>query len=134
MKAPKRRSAKPFNTNTPRLSDATIDRIRDAARRYVRAGGSIFPSTKPSDQDEHIANVVREMHARQKQDGNLDAFDQALDETDFSQPGDQERLYNEAWKLVTAHADAGFLFGAFVGLELAALTLAPHTQVKGGGR
>jgi hypothetical protein len=107
---------KRLETSRPRLSDATIARIRAFARQYVRAGGSIFPSST-SDQDEHIGNVLIEL----KRNAG-DVFEEALEDTDFSHVEDQFRLSNLAGVYVAERSDAAFLFGAFVGLELAALT------------
>lgn len=128
----------PYKTDAPQLSEATIARIRTAARQYVRAGGSIYPNPRGDDRDEHIGNVDCELH-----DGESGAaFSELLSATvkDFET---RERLHNTAWSAVTAHADAGFLFGAFVGLEVAALTVGPVATMpttrtprtrKGGAR
>lgn len=116
MKAEGTRTAKRFKTNTPTLSEPTIARIRAAARRFVRSGGSIFPASL-TDVDEHIGNVVMEL-----QGTAAGAFEQALETTTFANPDDHGRISNASNLVVSEQSDAAFLFGAFVGLELAALT------------
>jgi hypothetical protein len=110
------RTTQRFETDAQQLSDASLARIRAYARRYVRAGGTMFLSMKPSDHDNHIGNVVKEL---QKDAG--DVFEQALEDTEFSHIEDQARLSNLAGVYVGEHSDAAFLFGAFVGLEFAAV-------------
>jgi hypothetical protein len=111
-----------LETDTPLVSDATIARIRAAARQFIQAGGSIFPSTNPSDVDEHIGNVVTELvAARGEQAGEI--FARALEDTPLPSPEDRGRLSNLAGLCVAETGAAAFLFGAFVGLELAALTV-----------
>jgi hypothetical protein len=110
-----------YETDMPLVSDVTLDHIRAAARQYVRAGGSIFPSTNPSDVEEHIGNVVAELVGeRREQAGDL--FEQTLKAIAFPDPDDYGRLSNLATDYVAETGSAAFLFGAFVGLELAALT------------
>ena len=105
-----------YKTDAPRLSDATIARIRAAAHRYVRGGGSIFPSLNDGDRDHHIGNV-REL----VRPGESDRLEAVLT-THTSTHEAHEALWSAAWNLVTATEDAGFLFGAFVGFEVAALS------------
>jgi hypothetical protein len=62
----------PYATRKPKFSDHTIDLVRSAAHRHVRAGGSIFPVDHDDDADGHTANVRAWIGA----DG--DAFEQAL--------------------------------------------------------
>jgi hypothetical protein len=128
-KTPKPRRPKRLETDRPRLSDATIDRVRAFARQYVRAGGSIFPSSTLTDVDEHIGNVGALLQGRASH-----RFAQALEETDFTQVDDQPRLSNLAAEWVSEDRDAAFLFGAFVGLELAALTVGPVAVTIPAGR
>ena len=109
--------SKRLKTDAPQLSDVTIARIRAAARRFVRSGGSIFPSSL-TDVDEHIGNVIMELEGTAR-----DAFEQALKATTFADPDDYRRLSNASNLVVTEQSDAAFLFGAFVGLEVAALTV-----------
>ena len=123
-----RRKRFTLETETQRLSDATIDRIRAAARRFVRAGGSIFPSSNPSDQDEHIGNVVKELEGIAGEE-----FERELANTVFADPNDEGRISNAAGIYVAETSDAAFLFGAFVGLELAALTGRLQTVIPAGG-
>jgi len=124
MKASKRGSSKRFETETPQLSDAAIARIRAAAHRYVMAGGSIFQSSTLTDLTEHIGNVGEELQGHA-----CNLFEQALEATDFNNVEDQPRLSNLAGNWVSEEQDAAFLFGCFVGLEFAALTLGERTAV-----
>ena len=115
---------KPYETLRPILSDATLASIRRAARQYVQAGGSMFLTSNPSDHDQHIGNVAQALHG-----DDAAVFEEALEETAFSNVEDQWRLSNLAGVYVAAHSDAAFLFGAFVGLEIAALTFGQRATV-----
>ena len=133
MKSHARSAKRRFETNAQSLSDATITRIRAAARQYVRSGGSIFPASL-TDVDEHIGNVVMELEGTAS-----DAFEQALKATTFAQPEDYGRVSNASDLVVSETSDAAFLFGAFVGLEVAGLTclgqrptVLPSTRKRGG--
>jgi hypothetical protein len=116
----------PFKTHTPALSETTIVRIRAAARRFVQSGGSIFPAPL-TDVSEHIGNIERELRRTASR-----AFKQELDKTDFSDPDARRRISDAAIAIATEREDAAFLFGAFVGLEIAALTIGPVTTVPKG--
>jgi hypothetical protein len=110
--------SKRLSTDAPKLSDTTIARIRTAAHRYVLAGGTMFPTVHDTDRDQHIANIGA---ALSKTDAEAQ-FSDALDViTDYDL---HEKIYAAAWQLVSREMDAAFLFGAFVGLEHAALTFA----------
>lgn len=106
-----------LKTDKPQLSDATIARIRAAAHRFVLAGGSIFPSDRGDDRDEHIGNVLRDVH-KADSDGTFGERLRAA-VTDFET---YARIEEVAQRAKDDQADAAFLFGAFVGLEMAALT------------
>ena len=122
-----------FKTDTPQLSAATIARIRAAAHRYVLAGGSIFPNMHDGDRDEHISNLDAELHRSHSADHFAEVLKAHV--KDFTA---HETLYTGAWEAIGHRTDAGFLFGAFVGLELAALTfgaaVAGPTAKRGGRR
>src|SRR4051812_11636614 len=44
----------PYKTRKPKFSDTTIDLVRSAAHRHVRAGGSIFPVQDDDEAEQHI--------------------------------------------------------------------------------
>jgi hypothetical protein len=115
---------KPFKTQTPRLSDATIARIRATAHTFVCAGGSIFPHRDDEDRDEHIGNIDEALHGTE----SSEAFSNALDAARL-EFATRERLCSAAVQSSIEHAEAAFLFGAFVGLETAALTFGPLATV-----
>jgi hypothetical protein len=110
--APKRAT---FKTQQPRVSDTTIKLVRAAARRYVLAGGSVFPSHDDTDVDQHIGNVRRALHPHKE-----DAFERELKALDLSYEA-HESLWGAAISNVADEGGAAFLFGAFVGMEFASL-------------
>jgi len=109
---------KKFHTNILQVSDAAIARIRADAHRFLLAGGTIFPNAyADSDISEQIANTARLINPKQAA-----INEQWSDSLDGLEHEKHEQIWTAA---VTAQSDlseAGFLFGAFVGLELAALT------------
>jgi hypothetical protein len=108
---------KKFSTETPQLSDATIAGIRAAAHQFVRAGGTIFPSRHDNGVSEHIANTARDM------DGKRALANEAWsDSLEGLEVETREAIYQAATRAISDTGEAGFLFGAFVGLELAGLT------------
>jgi hypothetical protein len=87
------------------------------ARRYVLAGGGLFPNHQ-DDRTEHIGNVDRALHPI----NSGEAFSDVLDALVPSHAAHEE-VYRAAWQVVSDHADAAFVFGALVGLEVAGLVL-----------
>lgn len=124
--APKTRR---LRTNQPQLPEATIASIRAAARQYVHAGGSVFPASDgDTDRDEHIGMVADALRLGNTEDAFADVLEEALpSKTHYTQ---HEAVHSAAWSAITAHTDAAFLFGAFVGLELASLTFCNLATVE----
>ena len=107
-----------LETTAPGLPDATIARVRAMAHRYVRAGGGVFTSPIHDDRDQHIANARHALTPRDTDDG----FSQAIRSV-TSTLEEHERVWNAGMAMCVADTDAAFLFGAMVGLEVAALTV-----------
>ena len=106
----------PLPTQTPALTDTVLARVRAAAHRYVLAGGSLLPHVHDDDRDQHISNVDTVLHPRR----HADTF-AALLKAHVTEYATHEAIYTSAWATVSDRTDAAFLFGAMVGLELAAL-------------
>jgi hypothetical protein len=129
---------KKFDTHTPHLSDATLARIRAAAHQFVLAGGTIFPNHSADDDvHEHIGKVARAIDL--KRAARDEAWADTLEGLDHTT---HERIWTAAVGAMSNTSEAGFLFGAFVGLELAALTFghlatiptAPAARLRKGPR
>jgi hypothetical protein len=130
-----------YKTAPPALSDAEVARIRAAAHRYVLAGGAILLGNEDTGRDDHVATIRERLHPKA-----LDGFDQELERALPSGPDHKdthmphENVWSAVWILVAAEADAAYVFGVSVGLELARLmvSLDEHPGVrksqKGGAR
>lgn len=105
-----------FTTDTPRLSDATVTRIRAAAHQFVMAGGSLFPNEHDEDRDQHIGNI----RAMVSKNTANEAFSRCLKRA-VPDHATHEQLWSAAISMASEDADAAFLFGAYVGLEFAHL-------------
>jgi hypothetical protein len=116
--------SKHFNTEKPRLTEATIARIRTDARRYLLAGGGMFLGVEDAaDRDEHIGNVRERL-----QPGLSESFEAGLKEYVPDHKA-HEALWSVVWELAGAAAEAGFAFGVAVGCEVAAQTLGVGVKV-----
>lgn len=126
LKAPRRRAGKVptwLRTSPASPRCPTRPSVSCAAPRIaVRAGGSIFPTQDDSDATEHIGNILTFLSRDTEFDHLLDGLGLAFEM--------RERLWSAAVTNASNHADAGFLFGAFVGLEMAALNGAPIVVPK----
>jgi hypothetical protein len=114
-----------FKTEQPQVSDATIARIRAMAHRYVMAGGSIFPKEDDTDKDQHVANVAVLMSNHESTTAFNACLKKAVPDRDT-----HETIWSAAVEMASEDCCAAFLFGAFVGIELANLVPAG----KGGAR
>ena len=110
---------KQFPINSPEVSDAIIARIRADAHRFLLAGGTIFPKADAdNDLSEHIANTARLIHP--KKAAINEQWSHTLDGLDYDK---HEQIWTAAVLAQSDLSEAVFLFGAFVGLELVALTI-----------
>jgi len=124
-------SGKGFNmspvpqTREPHYSDATINFIRAAAHRYVRAGGGIVTDRDGRSVDDataYIGDIQAQLFPTVDEE-RLEKMLKGLG-LPFSV---YDPLLSAAGCDANYRQDAAFLFGTFVGLELAALA-APFTQ------
>jgi hypothetical protein len=111
-----------FQTDAPHLSEATLTQLCAMARRYVLAGGGLFPNNHDDDRTEHIGNADRALHPTHNSGETLSEVLATLVPAHDA----HEELYSAAWKVVSDHSDAAFVFGALVGLEFAGLMLGRH--------
>jgi hypothetical protein len=110
---------KKFPINSPEVSEAIIARIRADAHRFLLAGGTIFPNADAdNDLSEHIANTARLINP--KQAAINEQWSHTLDGLDQEQ---HEQIWTAAVSMQSDLSEAAFLFGAFIGLALAALTI-----------
>jgi hypothetical protein len=125
-----------YKTDPPALSDADVARIRAAAHRYLLAGGAILLGHQDTSRDDHVAMIRERLHPKA-----LDGFERELERALPSGPDHKdthqrhEDVWSAVWVLVAAEADAAYVFGVNVGLEIASLM---HPGVKksqkGGAR
>ena len=122
-----------FKTRAPKLSDTAVETIRGAAHQFIMSGGSLFANGNGDDRDEHIGNVHLALKPLKG-----DAFEVQLRALNLAFE-DREKLWSAAMSNLIDQSDAAFLFGAFVGMELATLgrpanAPAPSRAKNGGTR
>lgn len=107
-----------FTTDPPAITDADLSRIRAAAHQYLLAGGPLFVDhgEGAGNQDSHIGNIRQARHPEA-----AETFEHLLKQH-VPEHAPHEQTWSAAWELASFEAEAGYLFGLCVGLELAALT------------
>jgi hypothetical protein len=104
-----------YKIERPLVSEETIARVRAMARQYVLAGGSIFPKHLDEDTDQYVGNVAELLEKNGHEE-----FEKALAVvTDYAT---HEKIWSAAFEMAGENTEAAFLFGAFVALELGALS------------
>jgi hypothetical protein len=123
-------------TRQPKFSDATLSLVRAAAHSYVVGGGGIVPDREGRSTDdaaEHIGAIEEHLFPP----SDPDRIDRLIDSLGLASTT-KDPIMTAVGRAANAREDAAFLFGTFVGLELAALA-APLTTtsvnpVEKGGR
>ena len=108
----------PFKTPKPTISEAQLAVIRHAAKQYLLAGGSMtIAADDAGDRDEFVGNIRLALKPR-----TMATFETVL-KADVPEYDAHERVWTAAVTAMADEAEAGYLFGVAVGLEVAAMTL-----------
>ncbi len=113
-----------------RISPNEYQIVINHAWAFVLAGGGVIPDRGASASE--LENTVSTI-AKNYFDGLVagETFERAIAGLEYEQ---REAILAAAWALVNAHQDAGFTFGAAVGLQLAGRHAETTPRVPKGGR